>query len=1107
MDAPVVGPSGVRRERRRYNAWVNRDTLEDYALRYTASAARRYAPGRVAGTAIGSTAFLANEALGAAIALAFGFGNALLAIAAAAAIFMATGLPIARAGARHGVDIDLLTRGAGFGYLGSTVTSLVYATFTFLLFALEASILAAALSTATGLSLPLASLLSGLVVIPIVAYGMRAISGFHAVTQPLWLVLQLAPVLWLALHGPSLAAWKAWTGLGEETAPSLVGFGLSLSILLSLLPQIGEQVDYLRFLPPVERIGRRRWWAAMLAGGPGWALIAAMKQLLGALLALLLVGSGSPPSQATEPMAMYSHVFRALAGPELAVPLALLTVLVCQTKINVTNAYAGSIAWSNVFARLTHNHPGRVVWLVFNVALALLVMQLGILQAVGDVLALFAIVAAGWVGALTGDLALARPLGLAPRSLEFRRGHLHDLNPVGLGAMALAILLGAGARAGLGGALVQAFAPLLALGAAILLAPALAWVTRGRWYLAREEWRPAATGGGGANLVTCALCSGAYEEPDTLRCPFHGGSICSLCCTLEQRCADSCRPGARAGDQIRTWLATIMPAAVVARIDGLVARFLLLLCTILGLVAGLLALAGLLHPSAHDAFTTAFLLFAIPAGLLAWFAVLSHDGHRKAREDTAHHIDRLVEEIAAHGETLKALERAREAAEAANLAKSRYLMSLSHEARSPLNAVMGYAQLLEQRLEVEPVEAARVIRNGAEHLVNLFDGLLDISRIEGGVIRLAPQPFDLARLVAQVADMFRVQAEAKGLAFVFAVESPPPPLVRGDDRRLRQILINLLSNALKFTREGSVRFHVGWRGEIAIFRVIDTGPGVRPEDRERIFRPFERGSDPAVRRQQGTGLGLAISAALVTIMGGELAVEDTPGGGATFVLRLMLPMVVGAACQSRVAEPAPAAEARPLRILAVDDDPAQRRLLETVLAALGHEVTTASDVQSAKAHLGTPFDAALLDIQLPDGSGWEVAEALRAANGRRMRLIIVSGVHPESDPRAASGLADAFVTKPVAFDLLRALLSGAPEARNSVQGPRRPPAMGEDLAAHLESLDRLARMGHVRALADGIAELARRHPEAGLLAEQLRGHLDRFDMQAIRQALLAEQRA
>src|SRR6185295_440913 len=202
------------------------------------------------------------------------------------------------------------------------------------------------------------------------------------------------------------------------------------------------------------------------------------------------------------PTIMYHHAFREVfQSPTFALVLTGIFVIVCQLKINVTNAYAGSIAWSNFFSRLTHAHPGRVVWLVFNVVLALLLMEIGIFRAIESILVIYANFAAGWIGALTADLVINKPLGYSPRHIEFKRAHLYDVNPVGVGAMLIAAVVAAFAHVGMLGVLAQAMSSYIAFGVAFVCAPAIAIATRGRFYLAREAQAP-----DGHETRRCVIC-------------------------------------------------------------------------------------------------------------------------------------------------------------------------------------------------------------------------------------------------------------------------------------------------------------------------------------------------------------------------------------------------------------------------------------------------------------------------------------------------------------------------------------------------------------------------------------------------------------------------
>src|ERR1700683_86954 len=250
----------IVRVRRNYNKWVANQTLEDYALLFTAKTARRWWILRVANTAIGAVSFLALEAIGGSITVNYGFVNSTAAILVVGVLILLTSLPIAYYAATHGVDIDLLTRGAGFGYIGSTVTSLIYASFTFLFFAIEAAIMSLALEMCLGVPLFLGYVLSSLIVIPLVTHGITFISRFQLWTQPIWIVLHLIPFVYIAAaDSASFERWTNFSGLAGADGQSfdLILFGTAATVVFSLIAQIGEQVDFLRFLPARGRGGKR----------------------------------------------------------------------------------------------------------------------------------------------------------------------------------------------------------------------------------------------------------------------------------------------------------------------------------------------------------------------------------------------------------------------------------------------------------------------------------------------------------------------------------------------------------------------------------------------------------------------------------------------------------------------------------------------------------------------------------------------------------------------------------------------------------------------------------------------------------------------------------
>ncbi|WP_392387812.1 ATP-binding protein [Burkholderia gladioli] len=1038
---PAAGPDlrpitqRIVKVRRDYNAWVGDETLEDYALRYTPSSFRRWSEFRVANTAIGAVSFLVLEAIGGSLVIDYGFTNAVCAIAAVSLLIWLTSLPISYYAARHGVDMDLLTRGAGFGYIGSTVTSLLYASFTFIFFALEAAIMSLALQLVFPISIGLAYVISSLVVIPIVMFGITLINRLQSWTQPLWLVLFVLPygaVLW---HHPGLLReWTTFAGFAPEgRAFSAIAFGQAATVVFALIVQVGEQVDYLRFLPPLTARNRRRWWIALLSAGPGWIVPGALKMLGGAFLAFIAIQHEIDATQAAQPTQMYLLAYHLLLDPlglaSWAVPVAVLFVIVSQLKINVTNAYAGSLAWSNFFARLTHSHPGRVVWLVFNVLIALLLVEMGVFEAIGKVLSMYANVAIAWVGALFADLVVNKPLGYSPRDIEFKRAHLYDINPVGVGAMTIATVVAMLAHGGAFGELARAMSPFIALGVAFVSAPAIAIATRGRYYLARQA-EPGPPGG----LRRCAICENEFEHEDTAHCPAYGGTICSLCCSLDSRCHDRCKPHARLGAQLDRVLHRLFPNARLGATGLRLAHYLslllaisLLLATVLYLIwsqsADSLATPGSVawHELAN-AYVKVFVALALIGGIAAWWLVLERESRRVTQEESQRQTELLMHEIEAHQKTDAALKRARAAAEAANSAKSRYVTGLSHELRTPLNSILGYAQLLLQAREEIPsarLNAIRTIHRSGEHLLALVDGLLDVARIEAGKLQLNIAPISLPDFLAQMNSMLRPQAVEKALEFAVQPAGWLPPTVKTDQKCLSQILTNLIGNAIRFTQAGGVTLRVGHALDTLTFEVVDTGPGIAPEEMERLFLPFERGT-AASAHDHGAGLGLTICKLLTHALGGSLEVDSEPGRGTRFVVKVFAPAVRSAApARTELADIGGYRGPR-RTLLIVDDLPDQRAIVAQMLAPLGFGIVEAGSGIDALRWLGTQAaDAILMDISMPAMDGYETSRLIRERRISAAPIMLLSAnAFADDRERAIAIGCDDYLVKPVQVPVL-----------------------------------------------------------------------------------------
>jgi signal transduction histidine kinase/CheY-like chemotaxis protein/purine-cytosine permease-like protein len=1160
-------PQRIIKVRRDYNSWVGSETMEDYALRYTPQRFRKWSEWRVANTAFGAASFLILEAVGATLLVQYGFVNAFWAILVTGLIIFLAGLPISIYAARYGVDMDLLTRGAGFGYIGSTITSLIYASFTFIFFALEAAVMAYALELALDIPPAWGYLICALVVIPLVTYGVSVISRFQVWTQPLWLVMMLVPFVAVWTLDPG--AFSNVVHYGGESGAGVVFdwhlFGAALTVGIALITQMGEQADYLRFMPAPEKGRAWRWWAGVLAGGPGWVILGVLKMLGGALLAYLAISHMVPPERAVDPnqmyLAAYEYVFPNYGW---AVAATALFVVVSQLKINVTNAYAGSLAWSNFFSRLTHSHPGRVVWVVFNTLIAFMLMEMNVFQALGEVLGLYSNLAIAWIMAVVADLVINKPLGWSPPGIEFKRAHLYDINPVGVGAMGLASVLSIAAHMGLMGGGAQAFSAVIAMVTALVASPLIAWATRGRYYIARDAEvsgcggacphpNPlpegegatrgcAAAASGVTSLQRCVICEREYEAPDMAHCPAYQGAICSLCCTLDARCGDLCKPHARLSEQWQGALRTVLPQRMWPYLEAGLAHYLLLMLVVAPVLAAVLGLlyrqqvqglgqgleavadASLLDAALRSGFLRVYAVLLLIAATVAWWLVLAHKSREVAQEESNRQTRLLMHEIESHRQTDQQLQRARQAADLANQAKSRYISTISHELRTPLNSILGYAQLLQEDSDIAPhrAQAIRVIHRGGEHLLSLIEGTLDIARIESGKLALEVKPMAFADAMHEVASMFELQAAAKGLRFVFETGTRLPDAVRADDKRLRQILINLLGNAVKFTRQGEVRLRVTHAREMALFEVHDTGPGMAEQELDRVFEPFARGQAEVVATQSaastGTGLGLTIAKMLTDLMGGEMTVRSTLGEGTVFSVRLFLPELHGAVVRRDSAAPSITAyEGERRRVLVVDNEESDRELIARWLQPLGFEVLLATSGHDALAILdaldpageGAPH-AIFMDLAMPGIDGWETLRRLRARGWGGVPLTIVSANAFDKglDNDLGHSPQDFFV-KPVRREELLNWLgqrlglqwvtADAATQTGQVAHAPQPPAASS--ATELAPLLELVRLGYYKGIVNWLDDWVRQRPEQADFAQGLRTLAREFRFEAIEQRL------
>jgi signal transduction histidine kinase/DNA-binding response OmpR family regulator len=720
---------------------------------------------------------------------------------------------------------------------------------------------------------------------------------------------------------------------------------------------------------------------------------------------------------------------------------------------------------------------------------------------------------------VVADLVINKPLGLSPKGIEFRRAYLYDFNPVGIGAMLVAAAVASVAFSGAMGEAAAAFSPFIALGLAMLLAPLLAWLTRGRYYLARQpatEWQP-------GELVRCAVCENQFESEDMARCPAYQAPICSLCCSLESRCHDRCKNNARASEQLRGWLTVFLPQRLAVRVNFRVGQYFLVwlsICAVMAFLIGVVYVQESLSMSGnllHSPFLKIYALLMLLAAVGSWWWVLTTDSRRMAQDESERQTQLLTREIEAHRRTDAELQAARDRAESASQAKTRHVAGMTHELRTPLTSILGYAHILLKHKELSPRvrETVVTMQSSGEHMRALIDGSLDLARIEAGRLKLETASVPFMRLLDEVERMVRPQAEAKGLHFAVQREGDLPEWIRADAKRLRQILINLLSNAVRFTDQGSVLLRLDFRQNVARIDVIDTGIGIAEQDQKRIFLPFERGSAGRRARDTGTGLGLTITHLLTDMMGGELSLRSRPGQGSTFSLRLYLPRTT-----PNPQELLPATHAmravtgyagRRRTLLVVDDQPLHRQLLAGLLVPLGFTVREAASGQECLEIVQhqTP-DLVLLDITMDGLDGWHTAAQVRAVlPASQLPIVFVSANLFDNQPERLKALnCQGFVGKPLLESELQDTLhrvlhlewirddGEAADMEKTIEAE--PDASGASLPTELrEDLLRLARQGQAVALRRRLWAAREEVPGLSATLSLLQSHADRFDFQSL----------
>jgi CheY-like chemotaxis protein/nitrogen-specific signal transduction histidine kinase len=384
------------------------------------------------------------------------------------------------------------------------------------------------------------------------------------------------------------------------------------------------------------------------------------------------------------------------------------------------------------------------------------------------------------------------------------------------------------------------------------------------------------------------------------------------------------------------------------------------------------------------------------------------------------------------GHLIEELETARDKADAANKAKSAFLGVISHELRTPMNGVLGAAQLLSAtRLDPTQKEYVSIVRNSGDSLLALLNDILDLTKIEADRMALEAIEIDMIELVERVGATWMARAGEKSIDYDVDMDPAVPAVVIGDPTRLSQILHNLLSNGIKFTDRGAVGFRITaekvgeFRARVS-FAVSDTGPGIAAEDVERLFQPFTQLDASSTRRYGGTGLGLTICRRLANLMGGELTVESVVGRGSTFTLTIEADVRAWARARVEQAVTAEVEEAEPLRVLVVEDHPVNRMIIEAWLASAGHVTTSAENgVMALEAAAEQAFDLILMDVNMPVMDGLTATRKLRESAGpnRDTAVVVLSASARAEDHEAgfAAG-ADAYLNKPIDFKAFAALL-------------------------------------------------------------------------------------
>jgi len=401
---------------------------------------------------------------------------------------------------------------------------------------------------------------------------------------------------------------------------------------------------------------------------------------------------------------------------------------------------------------------------------------------------------------------------------------------------------------------------------------------------------------------------------------------------------------------------------------------------------------------------------------------------------------RAFQEHQAH--LIEELEAARDKANAANEAKSNFLGVISHELRTPMNGVLGAAQLLSAtRLDGAQREYLAIIRNSGDNLPSLLNDILDMTKIEAGRMNFESIDIQLDDLHRRIVGPFEAQAEAKGLRFVSEFEGDTPAVVRGDPLRACQVVQNLLSNAVKFTESGDIRFvtrsrRISERRVAFEFAVHDSGAGISEGDMDQLFQPFTQIDASSTRRFGGTGLGLTISRRLANIMGGDITVQSQVGSGSVFTFAVEGEVVCWEDEAAQADADADSIEPDGMKVLVVEDHPVNRMILEAWMGSTGRRTTTAENGQEAvDIAQHQAFDLIIMDVNMPVMDGLTATRLIRAggANAETPIVVLSASARNEDHEAGMAAGADAYLNKPIDFRSLAGLMTQAKGGRPALQ--------------------------------------------------------------------------